>query len=227
MSRYVLSDPHGEYGLFCKLLEKIKFSDRDEMIVCGDMLDKGSEPVRLAKFVFSMPNIRCIMGNHEYQFLKFYWSLMQNSPEDFDEVLAKLQAYHQRDGHLLDWETVDKLESLPPYLEERGFICVHAGIPLTAQRRFPPLSAVSVEQLIYDRNFKEPSVLPQGEPCVFFGHTPTNYVGNRSDIITYPKVDAPKKVSDYCKIHLDTGACMTGIMGCFCMDTLQSVYVGK
>ena len=115
------------------------------MIVCGDILDKGSEPVRLAKFVFSMPNIRCIMGNHEYQFLKFYWSLMQDSPEDFDEVLAKLQAYHQRDGHLLDWETVDKLESLPPYLEEQEFICVHAGIPLTAQRRFPPLSEVSVE----------------------------------------------------------------------------------
>lgn len=227
MSRYVLSDPHGEYALFCKLLEKIKFSARDEMIICGDMLDKGSEPIRLAKLVFSMPNIRCIMGNHEYQFLKFYWSLMQSSPEDFDEVLAKLQAYHRSDGHLLDWETVDKLESLPLYLEEQEFICVHAGIPLTEQKRLPPLSEVSVEQFIYDRNFKEPSVLPQGAKCVFFGHTPTNYVENRDDIITYPKVPSPKQVSDYYKIHLDTGACMTGIMGCFCLDTLQSIYVSK
>ena len=71
MSRYVLSDPHGEYGLFCKLLEKIKFSDRDEMIVCGDILDKGSEPVRLAKFVFSMPNIRCIMEITNISFSNF------------------------------------------------------------------------------------------------------------------------------------------------------------
>lgn len=227
MSRYVLSDPHGEYALFCKLLEKIQFSAHDEMIICGDMLDKGSEPVRLAKLVFSMPNIRCIMGNHEYQFLKFYWSLMQDSPEDFDEVLAKLQAYHPNDGYLLDWETVDKLESLPLYLEEEEFICVHAGIPLTAQKRLSPLSEVSVEQFVYDRNFKEPSVLPQKSPCVFFGHTPTNYIKNRNDIIPYPKVESPKKVSDYYKIHLDTGAYMSGIMGCFCMETLQCIYVEK
>ncbi len=223
--RYLLSDPHGEYRLFCKLLDKIGFSGQDEMIVCGDILDKGSEPIRLAKLIFSMPNVRCILGNHEYQFLKFYWALMERSPNDFDAVLKKLQNYHTVDGQRLDWELMDRLESLPLYIEEEEFICVHAGVSLTEGNRLLALDKVEVEQFVYDRRFKDESVLPNGEKCVFFGHTPTNYINGRNEILTYPKLAEPKSVSDFYKIHLDTGAFMTGIMGYFCLETLQSIYV--
>ena len=68
--RYCISDVHGEYELFATLLEKIKFSDNDEMYICGDIIDKGPSPLRLLKYVFSKPNIHTIIGNHEYDFLK-------------------------------------------------------------------------------------------------------------------------------------------------------------
>ncbi len=225
--RYILSDPHGEYDLFRKLLEKIRFSDQDEMIICGDILDKGPNPIHLAKYVRSKPNIRCIMGNHEYQFLKFYWSLMRRSPKNFDEVLTELQGYHPNDGYLLDWDIIDWLEGLPLYAEEQEYICVHAGVPLTEKQEVIPLQEISVEQLIYDRLFKEPFVLPRNDKCIFFGHTPTNYITGKDEIITYSRVERPQKLTDYYKIHLDTGASMTGIMGCFCLDTLKCIYVSK
>ena len=38
---YIISDIHGEYDLFIKLLEKIKFNKNDKMIICGDIFDKG------------------------------------------------------------------------------------------------------------------------------------------------------------------------------------------
>ena len=157
---YIVSDIHGEYKLFIKLLQKINFTSNDLMFICGDVVDKGQDSVKLLKFIKSMPNFRFIIGNHEYAFLKHYWAIMQDSPEDFNDVLKKLQDYFPYDGKLLDWEIVDWLESLPYYIEEENFICVHAGLQLDEDNRVVPLGKTAREQLVYDRNFKEPNVVP-------------------------------------------------------------------
>lgn len=227
--RYVVSDIHGEYTLFKRLLQKLDFSDRDEMIVCGDIIDKGESSVALAQYISSLPNVRCIVGNHEYAFLQYYHSLLEASPNDFDAVLKQLQAYFPEDGHLLDWDLVDYLEGLPAYIEEADFICVHAGIPLDPSRRLLPLSEVSVERLVNDRKFKDPAVLPKDEKCVFFGHTQTDCICGESKILGYRRNSRVPAASirDYYKIHLDTGSWSNGVLGCFCIDTLKAVYVKK
>lgn len=43
---YCLSDIHGCYSLFCRLLEKLKFGGGDTLYVLGDIIDKGPESVR-------------------------------------------------------------------------------------------------------------------------------------------------------------------------------------
>ena len=224
---YFMSDIHAQYGLFCELMEKIKFSANDELIICGDIIEKGPESVRLAKLIFQMPNVKCILGNHEYAFLKKYWYLMKNSPDDFDQVLRELQEYFPEDGHLLDWETVDAFESLPPYIETEEYICVHAGLPLDANNQILPLKDAEIEFLINDRRFKEPNILPKSNQCVFFGHTPASFVSGNQGIICYPRVAQPKSVRDFYKIHLDMGTMTSGIVGCICMDTLEEFYVKR
>lgn len=39
--RYIVSDVHGEYDLFVRLLKRISFSEEDKMYICGDVIDKG------------------------------------------------------------------------------------------------------------------------------------------------------------------------------------------
>lgn len=227
---YCVSDIHGEYALFLKLLDKIKFSDGDKLIVCGDIIDKGKDSVRLAKYIFGMPNAQCIAGNHEYTFLKYYWALMKESPDDFDALLKKLQGYFKYDGNLLDWETVDAFENLPFYIEEDGFICVHAGLPLDRDSRILPVERATREQLVYDRTFKNESVLPQGGKCVLFGHTPTSYICGESRVLAYRRqtmLYGGAKISDYCKVHLDTGTWLNGVLGCFRIDDCRDFYVKK
>lgn len=229
---YVLSDIHGEYGLLRRMLDLIKFSDSDTLISCGDIIDKGQESVRLLKFIAEMPNARCINGNHEYTFLKAYWGLMSESPSDFGYVLKELQRYFPHDGRLLDWETVDWIESRPYYIEEKDFICVHAGAPLDRDNRLLPLESATREQLVYDRNFKSPDLEVKDGKCVFFGHTPTSYLLNegQSKIIAYRRKQANAggdKVTDFYKIHLDTGTWLNGVLGCFCVDTCRAFYVKK
>ncbi len=225
---YVGSDFHGEYSLFIKLLEKINFSDSDRFIICGDIIEKGPESVRLAQYVFSKPNIECILGNHEYAFLKFYKSILEESPDDFDSVLSRLQAYFP-DGHLLDWETVDRIESLPLFIEENDFICVHSGLPLDSDGNILPLYNASAEELVFDRRFKNPDVLHKSPKCVFFGHTETSAVSGKNKIIGYLRSpgEQPKSISDFIKVHLDTGAWHGGAMSCLCVDTLKAYYAKK
>ena len=224
---YFASDIHGEYALFQKLLAKIKFSDLDRMIICGDIVDKGPDSIRLAQFIFQQPNIQCILGNHEFAFLKYYEALMGQVSDNFEGVLNILQKYFSTDGYLLDWDTVDRFEQLPCYIEEDEYICVHAGIPLDSEGKLVSLQDVSIEQLVYDRNFKEPNVLPKGNKCVFFGHTPASYVFGKDGILRYPRKENPSKISDYYKIHLDMGTMSSGIVGCICMDTGEEFYVSK
>ena len=222
---YCISDIHGNYDLFCRLLDKIKFCDKDKLYVLGDIIDKGQDSIRLAKLLFFIPNVCCIAGNHEYDFLKYYRALMKQT-EDYDWVLEKLRSYFT-DGKLLDWETVDQFDLLPFYIETDKFIGVHAGIPFQDGMLLPPEDA-RPEQLVYDRFFKEPNVLPRGEKCILYGHTPVRYLTGRDEILLYQRDGTGKgsqNIADYCKIHLDTGVALSGVLGCFTVNSCLTFYV--
>ena len=47
--RYIISDIHGCYNEYMELLQKINFSDTDELYVLGDAIDRGPEPIRVYK----------------------------------------------------------------------------------------------------------------------------------------------------------------------------------
>ena len=227
--RYVVSDIHGEYELFVKLLDKIGFSDKDEMYICGDLIEKGRSSVKLLELVSAMPNIYCIQGNHEFDFLSHYSCLMMRTESDFDGVLKRLQERFEYDGHLLTWELIDWIDSLPLFIEKEDFICVHAGIPTDNDGKLVPLDEVDPVLLVYDRRFKTKEFMHNSEKCVFFGHTPTNAVCGDNRILSYLRneIDNPRIIRDYYKIHLDTDAWQSGILGCFNVDTLEEVYVSE
>ncbi len=73
MSTYVISDIHGHYDEFQEMLSKIKFTDKDKMIIAGDIVDRGSQSLEMIKYVMNhKDNISMIMGNHEYMMLNCY-----------------------------------------------------------------------------------------------------------------------------------------------------------
>ena len=44
---YVMSDIHGNYYAFKKMLEQINFSDKDLLYIAGDLVDYGEEGIEL------------------------------------------------------------------------------------------------------------------------------------------------------------------------------------
>ena len=116
---YCISDIHGHYELFCRLLDRLKFGGGDRMYVLGDIVGKGRESIRLAKLLFSLPGVCCIAGNHEYDMLKRFRALTEQTG-DFERALDGLRGDFE-DGHLLDAETVEGFDSLPYYIETEAF----------------------------------------------------------------------------------------------------------
>lgn len=43
MATYVVSDLHGQYRIFLKLLEMVDFSENDQLYMLGDAIDRGPE----------------------------------------------------------------------------------------------------------------------------------------------------------------------------------------
>ena len=220
---YFISDIHGEYDLFACLLEKIKFSDSDSLFVLGDMIDKGNDSIQVLKELYSMPNATCILGNHEYDFLKYYRSVMMNVTSDFDLILKKFQGYFPNDRGILTWELIDWMYDLKPFVNTDKYLGVHAGVPLEPDGRIKPIENASIEQLVYDRNFKNINTFVNDKRTVLYGHTPTSYLNETGKIIRYPRESG----IGYSRIHIDTGVYLTGVLGCYCFDTDRCFYVNK
>ena len=65
MATYVISDIHGMYDKFLKMLDKLGFNDDDTLYVLGDVLDRGPNPIKVLQKMMEMPNVIPIVGNHE------------------------------------------------------------------------------------------------------------------------------------------------------------------
>lgn len=228
---YIISDIHGEYDLFVTLLNKINFSNADKMIICGDIFDKGNQSIKLLKYIRRHNNIIFLLGNHEYEFLKYYDKIMRELEEGFDsdQVLCKINNYFAYETDNLSWDDLYWLEECSYFYETESYICVHAGVRLNGKKEVIRLKDNDINYLVYDRKLKEESIIINNSKCVFYGHTPTSYLCNEYKILTYKRANSekPYSIKDYYKIHLDCGVYLGGVLGCFCVDTCESIYVKK
>ncbi|MBP5194415.1 MAG: metallophosphoesterase [Lachnospiraceae bacterium] len=69
MNIYVLSDIHGHYDVFKKMLEKINFSGNDFMYILGDVIDRGPDGLQLILDIMERRNMELFLGNHELMML--------------------------------------------------------------------------------------------------------------------------------------------------------------
>ena len=67
---YVMSDLHGRYDLFQRMLEKISFSACDTLYLLGDLIDRGPDGIQLIQDVMKRPNVIPFLGNHEDMFYR-------------------------------------------------------------------------------------------------------------------------------------------------------------
>ena len=83
MSTYVMSDIHGQYFSYKKMLKEINFSDDDFLYVLGDCIDRGPDGISIIQDIMGRENAELILGNHEIMLLNtmtFFREREQDKP---------------------------------------------------------------------------------------------------------------------------------------------------
>ncbi len=146
----VVSDIHGNLPFFRALLEKVKFSKDDILILLGDMLEKGRDSLPLLRYVMELcrtHTVYPISGNCDGLVSHFFeddeWDsgffsvYLPAHPESTLRQLAAEMGYEGWDD-LPAFRTVLRaaypelrawLKDLPTILETEHFVFVHGGVP--------------------------------------------------------------------------------------------------
>lgn len=69
MSTYIMSDVHGQYKAYRKMLQNIKFGKEDQLYVLGDVIDRGPDGLSIIWDIMHRKNVELILGNHEFMLL--------------------------------------------------------------------------------------------------------------------------------------------------------------
>lgn len=232
MATYVISDIHGNYEAYMKILEKIRFKDTDVLYVNGDIIDRGNGGIKILSHMMMQPNIYPILGNHEYaaiSCLKFLMSeITEDSIKNIDENMVQGILEWQNIGGQSTMDEFHKLTSeekefIVEYLEEfslyeevtvrgKDFVIVHAGLSNFTPER--PLDDYELFELI----FKTPDYerVYFKDKYLVTGHLPTKAIEINPN---------PNKI--FIKnnhICLDCGSGYDGTVGCICLDTFKEFY---
>lgn len=89
---YVMSDLHGQYKRFDKMLKKINFSSDDTLYILGDAIDRGPDSMKIIQTIMEMKNIIFLIGNHEHMMLE---SLQDNSKMNLWFINKGFDTYKQ------------------------------------------------------------------------------------------------------------------------------------
>ncbi|MCL2621741.1 MAG: metallophosphoesterase [Firmicutes bacterium] len=93
---FVVGDVHGQLNLLKALEDQIKNDgDNYQIILTGDLMDRGCDSYQTFLYVFNNPKISSILGNHddffikdeEHNWKKLDWAIINGGEETFDSIL--------------------------------------------------------------------------------------------------------------------------------------------
>ena len=111
MVYYVVSDCHGFFTeLYTALKEAGFFEEKEDcrLVVCGDVLDRGKEAIRMINFLLHLKNegkLILITGNHEELLSKCLQDISRGKAYE----IASGMSYHYNNG---TWDTILQLANM-------------------------------------------------------------------------------------------------------------------
>lgn len=185
-----ISDIHGCYNEFNKLLGKVHYdSSKDQLILLGDYVDRGKDSKKVVEFVKELVytyGAIALRGNHDQLFLDFlkkddYWAtynFLRNGGLSTLESYGDATKEGARDNIWFNYpEHIDFLDDLPYYYETEEYIFVHAGVNVFLENWKNTIKDEFIwirEQFLdYDHN---------ADKTIVFGHTPTINLQSTEDI---------------------------------------------
>ena len=230
---YVMSDLHGQYEKYLKMLETISFSDDDTLYILGDIVDRGDHPIKILQDMCLRPNVYPIMGNHEQMAFTMLRKLCVEITENNYENHLKAEDFHL----LSEWfinggqTTLEEFRRLSPeqredlfdYFDEflcydefslngNEFVLVHGGLDDFSPEK--PLEDYEPSSLLWTKT--DYTKRYYQDKYLVTGHVPTETIDPAYDGKIYTKNG---------HIAIDCGAGHGNALGCIRLDDFKTFYV--
>lgn len=232
--RYIVSDIHGCYKEYKELLDKIRFSEKDELYVLGDAMDRGPEPIKVIRDMMMRPNVIYIVGNHDYVML----SVLRRLAVDITE--ENLKNLESEDLLLYsDWIldgggitakqfralTREEQQEVLAYVSEaltyavlkngkEEYVLVHAGISSFEESR--PMDDYEFWDFLCERADYGSRYYQDHNRFLVTGHTPTSLIRRDGKAEVY---------QEHGHIAVDCGCVFGGNLAAYCIETGEVFYV--
>lgn len=227
---YVLSDIHGNLQRFDSILKQIHLQPDDTLYVLGDAIDRYPDGIRIFGRIMKMPNVKMILGNHEYMMLNAIGHCKDTAEEEFYTDWHTRSLWYRNGGELTHWQLkhmrkdfrmklFDYLYQLPVNLETEvngiKYKLVHAS----------PVENYDID--LHSEKYKDEKMFAvwsrwtQSHPVpdgyrMIFGHTPTIYFQDEEPLCIWKSEHA---------IGIDCGCGFEpGRLACLRLEDMKEFY---
>lgn len=229
--KYAISDIHGNYDLYIKMLDKISFNDNDTLYVLGDCIDRGPKPIDILLDMMERPNVIPIIGNHDHRMLAVLSRIKLNSLEEaknyaktnqdiddwfYDGGSVTISEYVKLDDERKDkiLKYLNKFKVMEAFsIGKNSFFLSHTAPYKAKMNNLNKTTLLDFTwgEIEYNKRYFDDGYLVSG-------HTPTGLIDRDYRGRIYQKNG---------HIAIDCGAFFTGVLGCVCLDTLEEFYVSR
>ena len=226
---YVVSNLHGNYTKFKKLLELIDFKEADIMYILGDIVDFGEESMELVGDISVRYNVYSIVGEHDFMAVKMltgFEKMLKSGEVPDKKFIEEMTEWSENGGAVtlasyraLDEEMregiIDYLSDMTLYEEiqvgDRDYLLVHAGIANFAKD-------IDLDALAPEAFFSEALDLTKryyDDKIIIVGHNPTTEENGGDGKIFYGNNS----------IDIDCGEARGGAIGCLRLEDGREFYI--
>ena len=222
---YAVSDLHGCYDKYMKLIERL--TSDDSLYILGDIVDRGSDGMKIVLDLINRDNIFSYRGNHDHCAQFFLGNYALRYDGYFTDGIEEVFRLWLSDGGSETYREFLKLDeskqravlgylnSLPLFeeLTVRGqkFFLAH-----TVPKKSKMLNFVNCRFSDFITGEPEYEKMYFEDTIIITGHIPTGFID-------------PEYAGRIWKgnnhIAIDCGAVFGNPLGCICLDTMEEIYV--
>lgn len=224
---YAVSDLHGCYDKYRKLLECLHMTSDDSLYILGDIVDRGSEGMKILLDLINRKNVFSCRGNHDHCAQILLRSFVLPDDGYFADGLEEAFRLWLSDGGSPTYEEFLKLDESEQraVLRYLGSLPVYKKLTVGDQKFFLAHTVPEKTKMLNIHNWKNSDFI-MGEPeyektyfedtIIITGHIPTGFID--------PEF-AGRIWKGNNHIAIDCGAVFGNPLGCICLDTMEEIYV--
>ena len=219
--RYLISDIHGQYGVWRKARDFIK--EDDTLYILGDVVDRGPDGIKILMEIIGDKQCKMLIGNHELM-------MVQACAYDDNDILRMWYMNGGEPTHMQLIQMLDRnqqkmlvgwINRLPSsfYLSDCKTLLTHAGfnVPPIIKSEAQILAYVSgleIDDLVWDRSHVV--VGQDSEVLMIHGHTSMEYISKDLE---------PTTPIEYQKGKIGIDVCVSKYKECvmYCIETKSVV----